>query len=172
MAAWVTSCSRVFTPLGQTTEPCYDRKQSSTSSNKSSPIRSSLGQSSPTNIPCPEFQREQWTTSSDTRDMATENQNKPSDNQHTRDKRYECVLRTVDDLVDNHISRLQRWLTTWGKVDHSHIRSMAESTHGGCGTILTSIPVLDAMQTQAELQVSTVIERVEHLVTLCNNKTT
>ena len=103
--------------------------------------------------------------------MAGENQNNPNPH-HTQDGRYDYILHLLDDLADNHITRLQRWMTTWGRVDHSHIKRMTGPTSEGSATVLTSIPVLDAMQTQAELQVSTVIERVEHLVTLCNTKTT
>ncbi len=105
--------------------------------------------------------------------MAGESRHKSGDDQCARDRHHERVLRTVDDLVDDHIARMQRWLTTWGRVDHSHIKRLAVSTcetGDGRETVLTLIPVLDAMQAQAERQVSIVIERVEHLVTLCNNK--
>ena len=98
--------------------------------------------------------------------MAGESLNKPEDDRSSN------VLRTVDDLVENHITRLQRWLTTWSNVDLSHIQGVVETTNrsgDGYGTILTSIPVLDAVQIQAEARINSVIERVEHLVTVCNS---
>ena len=60
---------------------------------------------------------------------------------------------------------------TWTTVDQSHVVRMAGST---CETqdarevMIDSLPVLDAIQLQAEMHVHSVVERVEHLVTLCN----
>ena len=87
-------------------------------------------------------------------------------------KRSDAILRVLDELVDNQVIRLQRWLTTWDQVDVSHVERIIDEGCGSsdeCETIITSIPVLDATQDNARTRVNGCIERIDHLVTLCNH---
>ncbi|MBM43545.1 MAG: hypothetical protein CMJ36_00815 [Phycisphaerae bacterium] len=85
--------------------------------------------------------------------------------------RPDAILHILDELVDNQVIRLQRWLTTWDQVDVSHVERIIDE---GCvssderETIISSIPILDATQETAVARVNGCIERIDHLLTLCN----
>ena len=85
----------------------------------------------------------------------------------------DSIIHVLDELIEDRVGRLQRWLATWSRVDVSHVERMINDTHMNstdCETILTSIPILDATQDDAMNRINGCIDRVEHLVTLCSHK--
>lgn len=62
-------------------------------------------------------------------------------------------------------------MTTWDSVDCSLLGRMilqASETRTASRIAPESIPVLDHIQTQADAELASAIERVEHLIVMCN----
>ena len=88
----------------------------------------------------------------------------------TSDRRNATTIQSVEDLSARHGKRLQRWLSTWDAVDHAllvrlskHIKESDSSNQ--------SIPdtgfIFDTLQNSSEQAASAALERVEHLITIC-----
>ena len=62
-------------------------------------------------------------------------------------------------------------MTTWDAVDCSLLNRMilqANEAHAASRIIPTSIPLLNQIQQQSESEITSAIERVEHLIVMCN----
>lgn len=86
-------------------------------------------------------------------------------------RRCDAVIRSIDDLSHRHGRRLSRWMTTWDSVDCSLLGRMilqvAES-QDAAAMLPDTIPVLDHIQNQSDMELASAIERVEHLIVMCN----
>ena len=62
-------------------------------------------------------------------------------------------------------------MTTWDSVDCSLLGRMilqASEAKSASQIIPDSIPVLDHIQTQSDSELASAIERIEHLIVMCN----
>lgn len=90
-------------------------------------------------------------------------------------QRSEALIRSIEELSHRHGRRLSRWMTTWDAVDCSLLNRMilqANEIHSASRIIPTSIPLLNQIQQQSESEITSAIERVEHLVVMCNQAST
>ncbi|MEE2681764.1 MAG: hypothetical protein VX641_05255 [Planctomycetota bacterium] len=86
-------------------------------------------------------------------------------------RRCDAIIGSIDALSHRHGRRLSRWMTTWDSVDCSLLGRMilqASETRTASRIAPESIPVLDHIQTQADAELASAIERVEHLIVMCN----
>ncbi|MDG2199727.1 MAG: hypothetical protein P8K80_00905 [Phycisphaerales bacterium] len=86
-------------------------------------------------------------------------------------QRSEALIRSIEELSHRHGRRLSRWMTTWDAVDCSLLNRMilqAGETRSASRIIPTSIPLLNQIQQQSERDITSAIERVEHLIVMCN----
>jgi hypothetical protein len=86
-------------------------------------------------------------------------------------QRSEALIRSIEELSHRHGRRLSRWMTTWDAVDCSLLNRMilqASEAHSASRIIPTSIPLLNLIQQQSESEITSAIERVEHLIVMCN----
>tara|TARA_B100000405_G_scaffold177159_1_gene123843 strand:- start:142 stop:558 length:417 start_codon:yes stop_codon:yes gene_type:complete len=100
--------------------------------------------------------------------MGRENQNK--NNGPASDQNTTSLIRSMEDISVRHGRRLRRWLSTWDAVDHSllvrlssHIRESQEASR----LVPDMIPVLDEIQYSSEMDITTAVERIEHIINLC-----
>jgi len=66
-------------------------------------------------------------------------------------------------------------MTTWDAVDCSLMNRMilqAGESRSASRIVATSIPLLNQVQQQSEHEITSVIERVEHLIVMCNQAST
>ena len=88
----------------------------------------------------------------------------------TSDRRNATTIRSVEDLSARHGKRLQRWLSTWDAVDHALLVRLSKHIKES-NSERQSIPdtgfIFDALQHSSEQAASAALERVEHLITIC-----
>ena len=86
-------------------------------------------------------------------------------------RRCDAIIGSIDDLSHRHGRRLSRWMTTWDSVDCSLLGRMiqqASEARSAARIIPESIPVLDHIQSESDCELASAIERVEHLIVMCN----
>ncbi len=97
-------------------------------------------------------------------------ENKNQNNGSASDQNTSSLIRSMEDISVRHGRRLRRWLSTWDAVDHSllirlssHIRESQEASR----IVPDMIPVLDEIQYSSEMDITSAVERIEHIINLC-----
>ena len=80
------------------------------------------------------------------------------------------MIQSVESLSTRHGKRLQHWLSTWDAVDHALLTRLAKhikESNNPNPKIPDTGYLFDSLQNSSEASVSTALERVEHLITIC-----
>jgi hypothetical protein len=91
------------------------------------------------------------------------------------DHRNTLTIESVETLSNRHGKKLQHWLSTRDAVDHTLLTRLVKQikdTNNTNHQIPDTSGLFDSLQYSNESAVSTALERVEHLITICQKANT
>ena len=97
-------------------------------------------------------------------------ENKNNARRMTSDRRNTATIKSIEAISTRHGKRLQRWLSTWDAVDHALLMRLSKhikDSRTPGGVIPETNGLFDALQNSSEVATSTALERIEHLITIC-----
>ena len=86
-------------------------------------------------------------------------------------RRSNLLIHSIEDLAQRNGTRLSRWMKTWDAVDHSLVDRLllqANESRDASTLLPEALPLIDHIHSHTESMVSSAIERVEHLIVMCN----